>query len=83
MLTGSAAAVIAGFSGFVYRYEGVVSSALRSSVELVPVRFPYFFLDFDQLGAAVFLYVLGMLAFFLLLGHIIYFLDRRRVRPPV
>ena len=68
---------IAGLEGYVYGYEGVVSSAFSSSMELVAVRFPYFFLDFDKLGVTVLAYCGGILVFFIMLSHIIYWIDRK------
>ena len=69
---------IAGLAGYVYGYEGIVSTAFSSTRELIPVRFPYFFLDFDKLGMMALVYILGILIFFLVLSHGIYLIDRRR-----
>lgn len=60
---------IMGFCGFNYGYLGANG---------MPVRFPYFFLDFDQLGLMVFVYVAALVLFFLLLSHIMYFIDKKR-----
>ena len=68
---------IAGLMGYVYSYE-----QHQDTMELVPVRFPYFFLDFDRIGIIAALYIAGILLFFLLLSHIFYFIDRKgRKRP--
>ena len=72
---------IAGLAGYVYYYEGVVSSPFSSHIEVVPVRFPYFFLDFDKLGFMALVFIIVILAFFLLLSHILYRIDRK-VRKP-
>ncbi|MCL2677749.1 MAG: Pr6Pr family membrane protein [Clostridiales bacterium] len=73
---------VAGFAGYVYEYRIGFSNPWLSSPDLfVPVRFPYPFLDFDRIGWAVFAYVGVILAFLLLLGHGIYFIDRK-VRKP-
>ena len=69
---------IAGLAGYVYGYEGIVSTAFSSTRELIPVRFPYFFLNFDKLGMMALVYILGILIFFLVLSHGIYLIDRRR-----
>ncbi len=63
---------IMGFCGYDYGYFGANGQ---------PVRFPYFFLDFDQLGLMVFAYVAALVAFFLILSHIIYFIDKKRAKP--
>ena len=73
---------IAGLSGYVYGYEGIMSSPLSSYMEMVPVRFPYFFLDFDRLGAMALAYIGGILVFFLILSHSIYWIDRRIRKQP-
>jgi hypothetical protein len=59
---------IAGFSGVVY---GVSETG-------VPVRFPYFFVDFDALGSSVFLYVGAITIFFIGLAYLFLFIDKRR-----
>lgn len=40
--------------------------------------YPYFFIDFDALGGVVFLYVIGIYAFFLGLGYFIYWIDQKQ-----
>lgn len=62
---------IAGLSGYVYR---------ESSVDGSPVRFPYFFIDWDEVGAAGFLYILALVVFFLILSHALYAVDRKRIK---
>jgi hypothetical protein len=62
----------AGLLGYVYR---------QSAEDGAPVRFPYFFFDFDRVGAMSLLYIGALLVFFLLLSHGLYLLDRR-VRKP-
>ncbi|MFV0412409.1 MAG: Pr6Pr family membrane protein, partial [Oscillospiraceae bacterium] len=61
----------AGFLGYVYR--------VRENG--VPVRFPYFFIDYDQVGVFAFAYIGGLVAFFLLLSHLLYFLDKKVKKP--
>jgi hypothetical protein len=68
---------IAGLAGYVYGYEGIVSSAFSSTIESIPIRFPYFFLDFDRLGIMALAYIVGLLMFFILLSHGIYFIDNK------
>jgi len=41
------------------------------------VRFPYFFYDFDRIGAVSLVYIGALLVFFLMLGHIFYLFDRK------
>ena len=67
----------AGLSGYVYGYERVSDSPFSSHLELVPVRVPYFFLDYYRLGFMVIVYCVGILLFFLLLSHIIYWIDHK------
>ncbi|MDR1132457.1 MAG: Pr6Pr family membrane protein [Oscillospiraceae bacterium] len=43
-----------------------------------PTRFPYFFLDFDQIGANVFVYGIGIAALFVGLSCLLRWIDRRR-----
>lgn len=62
---------IMGFCGYDYGYLGANG---------LPVRFPYFFLDFDQLGLMVFAYVAALVVFFLILSHIMYFIDKKRAK---
>jgi hypothetical protein len=71
---------IAGLAGYVYRYEGVVSSAFSGQGEPAPVRFPYFFLDFDKLGIMAAVFMVGIMIFFLLLSHGIYWIDRKAIK---
>ena len=65
--------VVAGLSGYVYGYISTGSGVF----ETTPTRFPYFFLDFDQLGILALGYIGAMLVFFLLLGHAIYLIDHK------
>jgi len=68
---------IAGLAGYVYYFSSTFSSPVSSTIDITPVRFPYFFLDFDRLGFLTFAYIGAILVFFLLLSHIIYFIDRK------
>ncbi|MFV0412703.1 MAG: Pr6Pr family membrane protein [Oscillospiraceae bacterium] len=61
----------AGFLGYVYR--------VRENG--VPVRFPYFFIDYDQVGVFAVAYIGGLFAFFLLLSHLLYCLDKKVKKP--
>jgi hypothetical protein len=58
----------AGLAGYDYSHSGA---------GLSPVRAPYFFLDYYNIGAWVAVYTAGILAFILLLGHGLYYLDRK------
>ena len=63
-----AASSIAGLLGYVY---------FISAADGLPVRFPYFFYDFDRIGILSLAYIGAMVAFFLLAGHAFYYVDRR------
>jgi len=60
---------IAGLSGYIY---------FVSQVDGLPVRFPYFFYDFDRIGMVSLAYIGAMIVFFLLVGHGLYYIDRKR-----
>ena len=68
---------IAGFAGYVFYYVGELEHIFSSTIIMVPVRFPYFFLDFDKIGYLVFAFVAGIAVFILLLGHFAYLVDRK------
>jgi len=53
--------------------EHIISADVPSSV-----RFPYFFLDYERVGFMAIAYIMGILAFILLLGHGMYVIDRKR-----
>ena len=59
---------IAGLLGYVYSL---------SPVDGKPVRFPYFFYDFDRLGAAAIAYVAALVVFFLIIAHGFYLVDAK------
>jgi hypothetical protein len=63
---------IMGYSGYVYRI----------AEDGGPERFPYFFFDFDRIGAKSFIYIGILVVFFLLLSHGLYLFDKK-VRKPV
>ena len=60
---------IAGLLGYVY---------FISAEDGLPVRFPYFFFDFDRIGALSFAFIGGLMIFLLIIGHVFYFVDKRR-----
>ena len=62
---------IAGLLGYVYRVNP----------DGAPVRFPYFFYDFDRIGAQSLLYIGALVVFFLLLSHGFYWLDKKVKKP--
>ena len=68
---------VAGLAGYTYHYVATFEHTFSSYLQTEPVRFPYFFLDFDRLGLMVLAYIAGILAFILLLAHGIYALDRK------
>jgi len=59
---------LAGLAGHVY---------MISAADGKPVRFPYFFFDFDRIGALSFAYIGGLLAFFFVVGYVFYYLDSK------
>lgn len=63
---------IVGLMGYVYRL---------SSVDGSPVNFPYFFFDYDQVGAKAILYILALIFMFLVFSHMVYLLDRKWKKP--
>lgn len=67
---------IAGLAGYVYGYTTDPANPLSSA--LVPVRAPYFFLDHWSIGAWTAVYIIVILAFFILIAHGFYFIDKRR-----
>jgi len=66
------ATTLAGLSGFVYYI---------SETDGAPVRFPYFFSDFDRIGYSSLFYIGAMFAYFLLAGHAFYLVDWRIRKP--
>ena len=63
---------LAGLLGYVYHV---------SQADGLPVRFPYFFYDFDRIGLFSFVYIGALLIFFLLVGHVFYLFDRKIRKP--
>jgi hypothetical protein len=63
-------ATIIGFAGYTYH----ISSARENQ------HFPYFFIDFDVLGAGVFVYVIVIFLVFVALAYLLLLFDRRRGR---
>lgn len=68
----------AGLAGYVYSYTGVIENRFSSHIEFVPVRAPYFFLDYWTIGAWTAVYIAAILAVFILLAHGLYLIDKRR-----
>jgi len=58
---------IIGLTGYIY---GIASDGM-------PIRFPYFFFDFDRLGLLSLAYIGGIIVFFLIISHIFYYLSQR------
>jgi hypothetical protein len=65
---------IIGYSGYVYRV---------SAEDGGPVRFPYFFFDFDRIGAQSLLYIGALLIFFLILSNGLYVFDKKVRKPGI
>ena len=63
-------ALIMGFSGYVFNI----------TAEGVPIRFPYFFIDYDKNGLWIIAWIFGVLLLFLAVAAILYFYDHFRIR---
>ena len=59
---------LAGYFGYVYYI---------SAADGNPVRFPYYFYDFDRIGWDAFYYIGGLVVFFLIISHIFFLMDRK------
>jgi hypothetical protein len=68
---------IAGLAGYTYHYVGTHENIFDSTITAEPVRFPYFFLDFDRIGLMALAYIAGIVVFILLLGHAMYLMDKK------
>jgi len=62
---------IAGLLGYVY---------FTSADDGLPIRFPYFFYDFDRIGMLAFAYIAGLVVFLVGVGHVFYLIDKARER---
>jgi len=62
---------IAGLLGYVY---------FISADDGLPIRFPYFFYDFDRIGMLSFVYIAGLVVFLIVVGNVFYLFDRARKR---
>lgn len=62
-------ATIVGFAGHVFSI---------SPVDHKPVRFAYFFFDYDRIGWMAIPYIFAVMVFLVGLGYILYFIDKRR-----
>lgn len=60
---------------------GLLGYAYRVNPDCTPVRFPYFFYDFDRIGAQSLLYIGVLVLFFLLLSHEFYWVDKKVKKP--
>jgi len=67
-----AAASVAGLMGLEYGL---------SSTDGAPIRFPYFFFDYDRIGALSIAYIAGLVVFFLIIGHVFYYVDSKLRKP--
>ena len=65
---------VAGLLGYVYRI---------SAIDGKPIHYPYFFYDYDRIGAAAFVYITVMVGVFILFVHIFYFIDVKRKKRMV
>ncbi len=64
---------VAGLLGYVY---------YTASADGMPVRFPYFFFDFDRIGIGALAYIAVLLGIFIMLSHLFYFVDAKLRKPP-
>jgi len=62
---------IAGLLGYVY---------FTSAEDGLPIRFPYFFYDFDRIGMLSFLYIGALVVFLIAVGHAFYLVDKARIK---
>jgi hypothetical protein len=53
----------------------------RVSSDGTSVRFPYFFLDYDEVGLKAFLFIGGIGVVLLLFAHVFYWLDKKPKKP--
>ena len=68
---------LAGIAGYEYSFSATFGNAASGAMDTAPVRFPYFFLDYDRIGIKALVYIVVLLAFFIILSHIIFFIDRK------
>lgn len=52
-----------------------------SATDGLPVHYPYFFFDYDRIGLGFIPYVLGLTGLFLVVGHVMYLIDRKVKKP--
>jgi len=60
---------VAGLLGYVYR---------TSAIDGKPIHYPYYFYDYDRIGAEAFVYIAVMTGVYILFVHIFYFIDIKR-----
>jgi len=65
---------LAGLAGHVYG---------TSPTDGAPIRFPYFFYDFDRIGPLALAYIASIVIFFLIIGHIFYYIDKKVRKPSI
>jgi len=56
---------------------GLLGYVFMTASDGNPMRFPYFFYDFDRIGAMAFVYIGALILFFLIIGHVFYFIDKK------
>lgn len=59
---------LVGFMGYRYSYDNLGR----------PVRFPYFFMDYDRIGSRALIYIAALTIFLLIIAHIVYIIDRKK-----
>jgi len=60
---------IAGLLGYVF---------FISADDGLPIRFPYFFYDFDRIGLLSLVYISALFIFILMISHVFYIIDRKK-----
>jgi len=56
---------------------GLAGHVYGTATDGLPVRFPYFFFDFDRIGLWSFAYIAGIVIFFLIISHVFYYFSHR------
>ena len=57
---------------------GLTGHVYGRAADGLPVRFPYFFFDFDRIGLFALVYIGGIVVFFLIISHIFYYFSKRK-----
>jgi hypothetical protein len=66
-----AQASLVGLSGYIFEYK-----------DALPVHYPYFFMDYDRIGALAAVFIGGIGAAYIGVGFLLYAFDQRPEKPP-